>query len=129
MGVACSSQAVVTKNTNKMKKVLFILLSISLLVATSCEKSEGTKAGFLQKASHKKFPCPYYVIEIAYEGGRAISTGENSSSYSNSQEFSVTHEQYDSLKKHVGEPIVFEYHDVGFKFCGESKEILTYKFH
>lgn len=104
-----------------MKK---IVLSLSVLILlTSCEQSEGLKFGTVQKVSHKTFPCNYYEIQVSYEGGKAVSSGE-SSSFENTQDIQIDAAAYDTLQNYVGERVVFDYTDNGIQFCAPSK-ILT----
>ena len=116
----------------KLKTISSAIIVIVIIAAFpiiflngGCEQSEGRKYGVLQKVSHQKFPCSYYKIEVAFEGGRVETTdGEHSSSaYSNTQEIQVNKEAYDSLQRLLGEKIIFEYNDKGFTLCGPSKEL------
>lgn len=114
-----------------MRKIHFALFIVIITVfvigaINGCSKSEGLKYGTLQKVSHKKFPCSYYVAEFAFEGGRVEST-ENSSSHSNSQEVGITKEAYDTLQNYLGDKVIFDYEDKGFVVCGESKQLTLIK--
>jgi len=103
-----------------------IIISILILLFVSCEQSDGTKFGLLQKVSHKTFPCDYYEIQIAFEGGvvQTNSKGENSG-YSNVQDFKISKEMADTLSSHIGDKVVVKYKDGGYAVCGESKEITS----
>lgn len=104
-----------------MKKTIIALCAIVSLA--SC--SEGQKSGILQKVSHKTI-CDYWVMEVAYEGGRMVSDGK-SGSYENTQSVEVTKEQADALSSYLGQRIVFSYHDVAFAVCGESKKLDSFR--
>lgn len=106
-----------------MKKLFFFLLATSFVLA-SCETSEGLKFGVLQKVSHKTFPCPYYEIQVAYQGGKSSNYTDHAS-YSNTQEIKIDKDAYDSLQNYVGEEVVFDYKDNGFAVCGSSKELTS----
>lgn len=108
-----------------MKKLLITILVLGFGLV-SCETSEGIKYGTLQKVSHKKFPCSYYVAEFAYEGGRVESSGE-SSSHSNTQEVEITKEAYDTLQLYLGDKVIFDYEDKGMVVCGEGKKLTMIK--
>jgi len=105
---------------------LIIITIIVFAVMNGYNKSEGLKYGTLQKVSHKSFPCSYYVAEFAFEGGKVEST-QNSSSHTNSQEIGITKEAYDSLQNYLGDKVIFDYKDQGFKMCGESKQLTFIK--
>lgn len=96
------------------------LFAIAALLFASCEQSNGTKVGVLQKFSHKTFPCSYYEAQIAFEGGKSDDKGN----YNTSQDFKVTDTAViNVLSQHVGDRIVFNYDDNGFAACGESHVI------
>lgn len=114
-----------------MKKLSFLVIFAALALTmalgiSSCEQSEGEKFGTLQKVSHKTpWTCSdWYECQIAYEGGVANEKG----GFSNTQEFEITKAQYDSMKVHVGDKIVFEYHDVGYVMCGNKLRIRSFRF-
>jgi hypothetical protein len=111
-----------------MKFLTLLLIITTIVVATiiGCETSEGVKYGTVQKVSHKKFPCSYYVIEIAYEGGR-VETSDKGSSHSNTQEIAIEQGAYDSLQNYLGDKVIFDYSDKGFVMCGESKKLTMIK--
>lgn len=104
-----------------MKKVSLVILSVVILA--SCEQSEGAKFGLLQKVSHKSFPCDYYEIQVAYEGGKMVGAADKAS-YENSQDIKIDKAAFDSLQKYIGDKVVFEYDDQGAALCGSSK-VLT----
>lgn len=108
-----------------MKRLIFALFTIGLLL-TSCETSEGLKYGTLQKVSHKKFPCDYYVAEFAYDGGR-VETSDKGSSHSNTQEVGITKEAYDTLQQYIGDKVIFDYTSNGIVVCGAEKQLTTLK--
>lgn len=102
---------------------LFLLVvGIASIVLQGCETSEGLKYGTLQKVSHKKFPCDYYVAEFSFEGGKVTGNGK-SRAYSNTQEVGISKAAYDTLQFYLGEKVIFDYKDKGFVVCGESKEL------
>jgi hypothetical protein len=110
-----------------MRKLLIILAVPAFLM--SCDQSDGTKSGVLQKVSSKKFPCSYYEIQVAYEGGKIESSANGkSSAYSNTQEFTINKSDFDSLTAHVGDKIIFSYQDRGVKICEPSMIVTSYKF-
>jgi hypothetical protein len=105
-----------------MKKLIVLLIiSVSIL---SCETSEGLKFGTLQKVSHKTFPCDYYEISVAFEGGKVVSNGDHSS-FENTQDIKIDQAAYDTLSQYVGEKVVFDYTDGGFAVCGSSKQLTS----
>jgi hypothetical protein len=106
-----------------MKKAL-ILLFAAAFVLVSCETSEGLKFGTLQKVSHKTFPCDYYEIQVAFEGGKVVSN-DNSSSFENTQDIKIDKAAYDTLSSYVGEKVVFDYNDGGVALCGSSKKLTS----
>jgi len=108
-----------------MKKLSLVLITAAIFIA-SCESSEGLKFGLLQKVSHKTFPCDYYEIQVAYEGGKMVGAGEKAS-YENSQDIKVDKVAFDSLQKYVGEKVVFDYKDDGIEMCGSSKSLKSIK--
>lgn len=113
-----------------MKKKLllglgFLILLILAFNFSSCEQSEGVKYGTLQKISHKKYPCEYYVAEFSFEGGKAVANADGkSSTFSNTQVVSITKECADTLEQYIGDKVLFDYKDRGGIRCEESK-ILT----
>jgi hypothetical protein len=84
--------------------------------------SEGVKYGTVQKVSHKSFPCSYYIIEIAYEGGR-VQASDKSVSFANTQVIGIDKTAYDTLQNYLGDKVIFDYKDKGFVVCGESKKL------
>lgn len=110
---------------NLGRLVLAILAIILILFLSGCETSEGTKYGTLQKLSHKTFPCGYYIAEFAFEGGKV--EGTDSKAYSNTQLVEVDKIAYDSLQAYIGDKVLFDYKDVGFAACGESKKLTFIK--
>lgn len=108
-----------------MKKLSIFLFAVALF---SCEQSEGLKFGLLQKVSHKTFPCDYYEIQVAFEGGKMKSSMDGkSSSYENSQDIKITKAAFDTLQQYMGEHVVFDYDDDGFAMCGSSKVLKSIK--
>lgn len=105
--------------------ILLLLIAIPVIF-TQCETSEGLKFGTLQKVSHKKFPCDYYVAEFAFEGGR-VEGSDDSKSHSNTQSIEVTKEAYDTLQLYLGDKVIFDYKDVGVVACGISKKLTSLK--
>jgi hypothetical protein len=106
-----------------MKKIALLFFAIGLF---SCEHSEGLKFGLLQKVSHKTFPCDYYEISVAYEGGKVVHSGDKAS-YENSQDIKIDQAAFDSLQRYVGERVVLDYVDNGFAMCGSSKKLTSIK--
>lgn len=103
-----------------MKKLSIIILSV--FIFASCETSEGAKFGLLQKVSHKTFPCDYYEIQVAYEGGKMVGAADKAS-YENSQDIKVDKAAFDTLQKYIGDHVVFDYSDGGVAMCGSSKSL------
>lgn len=107
-----------------MKKVsLFV---ISAIILCSCERSEGAKFGLLQKVSHKTFPCDYYEILVAYEGGKMVGAADKAS-YENSQDIKIDKAAFDTLQQYIGDHVVFDYNDNGMAMCGSSKNLTSIK--
>ena len=101
----------------------FLLVAfIASLTLVSCETSTGLKFGRLQKVSHKTFPVEYYEIQVAFEGGKTI-TSNKSSSFENTQDIKIDKAAYDTLALYVGENVVFDYTDEGFSWAGSSKKL------
>lgn len=115
-----------------MKTVLAVLIVLFLLTALfrcgdgTYKKSGGTKYGLLQKVSHKTTTCDYYVMEVAFEGGRAVGQGDGSV-YENSQSFEITKAAYDTLAEYVGDHVSFQYEDRPYASCGEDKFMIKLK--
>lgn len=107
-----------------MKKVS--LLVISAIIFCSCEQSEGAKFGLLQKVSHKTFPCDYYEIQVAYEGGKMVGAADKAS-YENSQDIKIDKSAFDTLQQYIGDHVVFDYNDNGMAMCGSSKNLTSIK--
>lgn len=106
-----------------MRYIIIMAIAIFLY---GCEQSEGLKYGILQKVSHKTFPCNYYVAEFAYEGGRAVSKGDDAAQQ-NTQSVEITKEAYDTLQSYMGDKVIFDYKDIGVHFCGEGKKLTMIK--
>lgn len=108
-----------------MRIIIIFLLAIAISIS-SYETSEGLKYGTLQKVSHKIFPCSYYVAEFGYEGGRAVSKGDDAVQQ-NTQSVEITKEAYDTLQSYLGDKVIFDYNEVGVHFCGEGKKLTLIK--
>ena len=104
----------------------YLVSVICLIAIVSCENSEGVKFGLLQKVSHKTFPCDYYEIQVAFEGGKMVGTDKNSS-FENTQDIKIDKPAFDSLQKYVGDKIIFDYKDDGVAMCGSSKYLTSLK--
>lgn len=102
-----------------MKYLSLALICIALF---SCETSDGSKYGILQKVSHKSFPCNYYEIQVAFEGGKMVGAGDKAA-FENTQDIKIDNAAFDSLQKYIGDYVIFEYNDDGFAVCGSSKSL------
>lgn len=102
------------------------IFALSLVLFYSCEQSEGAKFGLLQKVSHKTFPCDYYEIQVAYEGGKMVGAADKAS-YENSQDIKIDEAAFDSLQQYIGDHVVFDYNDNGMAICGSSKNLTSIK--
>jgi hypothetical protein len=109
-----------------MKQLTIMLGFFTLGYFSACETSEGLKFGLLQKVSHKTFPCDYYEISVAYEGGKMVGAGDKSA-YENTQDIKIDKPAFDSLQQYVGEKVVFDYKDHGAAVCGSSKSLTSIK--
>lgn len=118
-----------------MKKVivipiLYILTTLIICYMIGCMNvpvSEGTKLGTLQKVSHKTL-CDIYVAEFAYEGGKVQTVpGGKTGTFSNTQEFQITKEAYDTLSNYLGYIMVFGYKDIPNAICGLDKKLTSIK--
>ena len=103
-----------------MRKALIALVALAGMAMASCEQSEGSKYGLLQKVSHKTSPCDYYELEVAYAGGVNTGTSEDPA-FANTQKFQIDKAAYDTLIEYQGEQVIVSYIDNGFQACGSSK--------
>ena len=107
--------------TIKVLGVIAILFALMM----SCN-SDGSKWGTLQKLSHKPI-TGIYVAELAYQGGKAVTSGKNST-YENTQEFEITKEQFEEMGKLLGKQVTITYRDRGVVLVGPSKVIVSYDY-